>query len=428
MNCIRRNCVFLVIMAVCVSASAEPLPFRRAIELALRNSTLMGAATADQIRARAAYLEARGTYIPSATVGSGLAKSWGFPLSIEGSAPSVVNMNVQSYLVHFEQAQYMKAARTDWDATKFNIEDKRQQAVLDAALAYLQLDRVTTQLSLLRQQWDAAQRAEQITAQRVKAGVESQVDDTRSRLNSARVRLRLAESEGLADELRIQLSQLTGMPAARIETVTESIPALPAPSEDADLAQKVAASSPIVKLAESNVRSREFRALGEHRALYPAIDFVGQYGLFAKYNNYEEFFRAFQRHNGVIGVVIRFNFFNAVQKAHAEAADAEAVRARKDAEDARNKVTNQTLKLQRAVTQLAAARDVAQLEYQLAQANVEVVKARIQSGQASVRDEENARLEEGDKYAAYLDSSFELEKAQMQLLRATGDLDKWALR
>jgi outer membrane protein len=428
MNWIQRNCVLVTIVAVCASASAEPLPFRRAIELALRNSTLIGAAAADQIRARAAYLEARGAFIPSATVGSGLAKSWGFPLSIEGSAPSVLNMNVQSYLVHFEQRQFVRAARTDWDASKFNIEDKRQQAVLDAALAYLQLDRVTTLLSLLRQQREAAQSAEQITAQRVKAGVESHLDDTRSRLNSARVRLRLAETEGLADELRTQLSQLTGVPASRIEIVTESIPAMPQPPEDPDLAQKAASSSPLVKLAEGNAQAREFRALGEHRALRPAIDFVGQYGLFAKYNNYEEFFRAFQRHNGVVGVVIRFNFFNAVQKAHAEAADAEAVKARKGAEDARNKVTNETLKLQRAVTQLAAAREVAQLEYQLAQANVDIVRARIQAGQSNVRDEENARLEEGDKYAAYLDSSFELEKAQMQLLRATGELDKWALR
>jgi len=71
---------------------------------------------------------------------------------------------------------------------------------------------------------------------------------------------------------------------------------------------------------------------------------------------------------------------------------------------------------------------VAQLEYQLAQSDVDVVKARIQAGQANVRDEENARLAESDKYAAYLDSSFQLEKVQMQLLRATGELDKWALR
>jgi len=287
---------------------------------------------------------------------------------------------------------------------------------------------VQSQLALLRQQQEAAQRAEQITAQRVKAGVESQVDETRSRLNSARVRLRLAETEGLADELRTQLSQLTGVPAARIETVTESIPALPAPPDDPDLAQKAATTSPLVKVADNTAVAREFRALGEHRMLYPSIDFVAQYGLFAKYNNYDEFFRTFQRHNGVLGIVIRFNFFNAAQRARAEAADAEAVKARKDAEDARNKVTNETLKLRRGITQFAAARDVAQLEYQLAQSNIDVVKARIQSGQANVRDEENARLEEDDKYAVFLDSSFQMEKAQMQLLRATGELDKWALR
>jgi hypothetical protein len=32
-----------------------------------------------------------------------------------------------------------------------------------------------------------------------------------------------------------------------------------------------------------------------------------------------------------------------------------------------------------------------------------------------------------DKYSTYLDTSFELEKARLQLLRATGKLEGWAL-
>ena len=39
---------------------------------------------------------------------------------------------------------------------------------------------------------------------------------------------------------------------------------------------------------------------GLHRL--PRADLVSQYGLFARFNNYDEFFRKFQRNNGQIGV------------------------------------------------------------------------------------------------------------------------------
>jgi hypothetical protein len=45
----------------------------------------------------------------------------------------------------------------------------------------------------------------------------------------------------------------------------------------------------------------------------------------------------------------------------------------------------------------------------------------------SARDVANAKLQVGDKYSQYVDTSFELDKARLQLLRATGELENWAL-
>ena len=63
-----------------------------------------------------------------------------------------------------------------------------------------------------------------------------------------------------------------------------------------------------------------------------------------RYNNYDEFFQdSFQRHNATIGVVLSFPFFSASQRARAEAADATALKAKKDAETAKNQVSEETL-------------------------------------------------------------------------------------
>jgi hypothetical protein len=79
------------------------------------------------------------------------------------------------------------------------------------------------------------------------------------------------------------------------------------------------------------------------------------------------------------------------------------------------------------VQQFEAERDVAQLEHELALADIESARAKSESGAASIKDEQNARVIEHQRYTAYLSSSFDLDKAQVQLLREIGDLEPWAL-
>jgi outer membrane protein TolC len=418
--------LLFVVLAFC-AAEAEPLPLRRAIELAVANSSVMAQAHADQVSARHSYLEARNTFLPQMVFGSGLAGSWGFPLSIEGSAPSIFNVNSQQFLLNFAQRDFIRAARREWTATSLLAQDKRAEVILETTVTYMQLDYLHARLNVLRQQELEAGEAVQITSERVSEGVDSSVELTKAKLVAARTRLQSAQAQGSAEFLRERLTQLTGLPARSIETVTESIPKLPEVRQEEDLRSKALQTSTAIRIAEERTASKELRARGEHKQRYPAIDLVGQYGLFSKFNNYDEFYQRFQRHNATVGVAIRVPFLNPSQSARANSADAEALAARKEATAVRHQVAANTLKLQRAVEQVAAARDVAQLEFQLAQANLEIVDARVQAGQATLRDQHNARVEMNARYGAFLDTNFELDKARVQLLQATGELEKWAM-
>jgi len=159
--------------------------------------------------------------------------------------------------------------------------------------------------------------------------------------------------------------------------------------------------------------------------MLPSADFAAQYGLLARYNNYDEFFKTFQRHNATIGVVLRFPFLNYSQRARAEAADATALKAKKDAEAAKNQVSEETLRVQRSVEQMAAAKEVADLEYQVAQSNLEALRVRMDSGSIGWHDVQDAREQVNERYNSLQDSIFELERAQITLLRATGELEGW---
>ena len=412
-------CLFLI----AASAWSEPVPFKRAIELAIHNSTAMGAASADASRLTALYQESRDQFIPQVYFGSGLAYSFGFPLG----EPSVFKVSSTSLLFNEAQREFIRSTRADMRAADLNKEDKKNQVILETALSYSELDKNQASISILRQQEDAALKFENIENQRIQAGVDAQIEMTRAKLNTARIRLKIAELLAGADTLRVRLSQLTGVPAREFETVAESIPRLPDVSQDEDLTARAIESSPVVQSAQQIATAKLFQARGEHKQLYPAVDLVGQYARFSKYNNYDQYYKTFKRNNGAIGVEIRFPFLNKGQKDHSEAAYSDALRARQDATAVKEQVSTDTLKLQRTVAQFSAARDVAKLEYQLAQNNTEAMQAKVEGGQATLRDQQQTQLDENDKYSALLDATYELEKSQMQLLKQTGDLEKWAL-
>jgi outer membrane protein TolC len=182
-------------------------------------------------------------------------------------------------------------------------------------------------------------------------------------------------------------------------------------------------------VANEQAAAKELRAKGEHKQLLPSVDTALQYAVLARFNNFDVFFRrdSFQRNNLTAGVVIRFPIFNPAQRAHAQAADYESLKAKKEAEEIKNQVATEAMKLTHSVRQLAAARDVARLEYQLASNDVQAVQVKMDAGGATVRDQENARLAENQRYAAYIDATFDLDKMLMQLLRATGEIESWAL-
>src|SRR4051812_46365410 len=420
-------CAFFLFLIPAAVAQSEPLPFRRAIQLAVQHSSGLAGAIADRERARHSVDEQKNQFIPQVIMGSGLAATYGFPLSIEGSAPSIFNVNTQSMLLNLGQLDFIRSAKNELNAANFSAADRRQQVILDAASAYVQLDATSSAINVTKQQLESAERTEKLADQRVKEGVDPQVESIKAKLAAARVRMHAADLQGSADVLRMRLAALTGLPAAQIITSTESIPALPEVKQQDDLVTQAAESSPTVRAAAEQATAKELKARGERKLRFPTVDLAGQYGLFARYNNYDQYFNKFQRNNATLGVNIRVPLFNPAGKAHAAASEADALRARKDAELTKQQFSEGTLKLQRSIQQLAAAREVSKLEHQLARGDVEAAAAKIEAGSASFKDQEAARIAEDEKYMNYLNSSFILDQTQMQLLKATGALESWAL-
>jgi outer membrane protein TolC len=429
-RCLRSTnllALFTAVLTIAARGQAEPLPLERAIRLALAHSTGSAIANADVQRTFASYRELRNNYLPQLVLGSGLGWSYGFPLTIEGAAPALVNVVAQSTVFNPAQRQFLNAAKTDWHASEFQDKNQRNAVIQDVALTYAELAKWEARLVRLQQDEAQAQQMEQAVSERLQEGVDSAVDLNKAKLAAARVRLHRAEARGSADVLRRHLSTLTGLPVSSIELAPETIPALPPVASEEDLSEKAIASSPAIKVAEQHSLAESMRASGEHRSLLPSIDFSAQYARLSTINNYNQYYKNFQPDNATIGFAFRIPLFNASQRARAEAAEAEALKAKKQAEATRDQVAEETLRLQRAAEQLEAAREVAQLEYQLAQSGLEAAQTRVDAKTGTLHELADARVQAAERYLLFQDADFEYQRIRMNLLRATGDLEKWAL-
>jgi outer membrane protein TolC len=435
----------MAILLIPASLLAEPVPLKRVIELALAHATGAAIATADEQRAAAGYRELHDSYIPQFTMGAGLGPpAYGFPLALEGQAPSLFNINTQSSLLNPALRDFIHAAKVESNVATIKTKDQRNQIIEDAALSYAELAKWEQRLTTLQEAQDQADKMQMAIAERVKEGVDSELDGDRAHLAAARIHQRFVEAQGSAAVLRVHLANLTGLAASGIQTEPDSLPDFPAVSQDAETPVPDTAANPVVQAAIEEARAQHLRAEGEHRSSLPTFDFAAQFAVFSSFNNFQDYYIPeklcttsigtflcpngnFHQINGTIGVSIRFPFFNASQRARAQAADADAIKATKQAEAARNQASEQTLRMQRAVAQMQAARDVAELEYEIAQKTLTAVKTQVDAGTAVLHDLEDARSQVSERFIALQDVTLELQRAQLGLLRSTGDLEKWAL-
>ena len=207
----------LLLLATPIPAAsllAEPVTLHQAVELALKHATGVSISAADEQHASASYRELRNSYIPQLNAGAGIGWSDGFPLSLEGAAPSLFNVNAQSALINPALKDFIRAAQSDIKVSALHTKDQRNQVIQDTVLSYAELAKWEQRLSRLRETQAAAEKMEAAVAQRVKEGIDSEMDGSKARLSVARVRLRLAEASGAADVLREHLSRLTGLPVA----------------------------------------------------------------------------------------------------------------------------------------------------------------------------------------------------------------------
>jgi outer membrane protein TolC len=428
----RHKTVIILALAgfSAISAGAQQAPtpisltLKRALELALQNSKDIKVARIQASVADRAAMISKADFLPNLYVGSGAGYTYGMPETPGGRAPSVFNVTYTEQVFNLPLRGAAKEQQEQAKAQKILLEDARSSVISGTAMGYLELVKVRHSLELLKKQNDSAERILGVTQERAKEGFELPMEVTRSQLTKAQVTQKILQLEGREDELETYLRDQMGLaPEQEFDLAADELPGA-AEQEGANLVAMAMESNVDIRLAQSNVRAKEFRYKGEKGGYWPSLELVSTYSLLSDYNNYSLYFNHFQKNNFNAGVQVQMPIFSARTKAAVGLADVNLQVAKATLENKKSQVSADVRKKTRRLREMDAAKEVARLQLQLAQQSVSALQSQFEEGKANLRDVERARLEESNRWMAYLDATFQRQQAQLELLRTAGQLDK----
>ena len=415
----------LAFTALALSAEVRTLTLQQAIELAVRQNPEVIIARLDEQKAQESVRIAGDSFSPKVVVGSGLAYTTGFPMSVDGSAPSIFQARVIQSLYNKPKSYEVAAAKENARGAGLDTAARREEIAHRTALLYLNGRRAARGVEASRQLIATAENLAGTVEARVSEGRELPIEARRATLRLAQAKQKLGDFEAVRDQTEAALAVVLGFgPDDRVRATTdEPITSVELPADEVASVNTALTNSKEVQRLESAMQAKGLDARAARAARLPQIDLIAQYGLFAKYNNYEDYFRKFERNNAQVGASISIPIFpgRGVQ-ARAAQADIEINRLRAQTNAVRDRITLDTRKAWQDVRRAESSRELAKLDLEVTREQVTVLLAQSQEGRASVKQVEEARTLETEKWLAYYDSLHAVERAQIDLLRQTGTI------
>ncbi len=410
--------------AVLSCAEVRTLTLRQALDLAIKQNPDLALARLDEERARQAVRLAQDPFRPHLTVGSGLAYSNGFPMSIEGSAPSVVQARASAFVFNRAQSLTVAQAREDARGASLGTAGKREEVAYRIATLYLDAERAARVAALMRKDAESRQKVLDTVQAQVREGRALPLEEKTAALELARARQTADSLEDDRVTAETALSIALGFSAQdRIQAAAEDRPRPALPVSEEDAMQSALASSKDIQRLESRMSAKQIEMRAAKAARWPRVDLVAQYGMLARFNNYEDFFQKFQRNNGEVGVSFQVPILSGpAVGAQAGQSQADLSRLRIELSNTRNRLASDLQQAFRDTRKAQSAGEVARLDLEVAREQLTVDLALMQEGRLTLRQVEEARIVENQKWIAFYDAQYAIEKARWTVLRLTGTL------
>jgi outer membrane protein len=382
-------------------------------------------AAAQSLRSREALRETRSLNLPQVVVGTGLAYNNGYPLSMEGAAPSIVQAGVTQAILSKKNSSLIHEAEESGKATRSEGQSVREELAFKTASVYFELDQARKIIQLESERLNSAQKQQQIMESLLGAGKVRPVDLSLAKGETASARQQLLVAQEQAGVAESELRELTGLPdTVSIQTVEPRIDNSLLTLEPETLYQHALECSPEALQAEYNLRSKEFHLEAEKSGSLPKLDIVSQYALFSRANNYADYFNRFNRHNVIIGLSLQVPIFDGYRTG------ARVAQSRQEVTEARYRRDYLRRDLKINIWRGLSALRVAQGDLELANVNVktarevvEVNQTLLEEGRISPKEMEESLSQLHQRELAQFGADRTLFQRKLDLLRTVGSLE-----
>lgn len=415
--------VFLL-SALCASAEVHTLTLRDALDIALKQNPDVVLARLDQQRARAQVTIAKDAFVPKLFAGSGAAYTNGFPMSIDGNAPALVQARTQMAI--FDRPQSLRAAEANETArgSEIDIALRQDEVAYRVAALFFDADQGARSLAAVKLQLQSLTRVRDLTAVRVNEGRELPIESSRADLKVLQAQQRQAELDDSIADTETSLAQVLGFdpgdrvqPAQADRRVTGQID-----SEDAAIQQALDGSREIKRL-ESNLQAKNLEIKSYQAERLPKANLIAQYALLSRFNNYDKFFPRFQRNNFELGMSFEVPILTGRSAtAYVVQAQADIDKIRAQIGQTRSRITADLQHAYRDIRRTESAEKLARADLDLAREQLSLDLTRYDEGHVTMAQVEASRATEQEKWMVYYDTQHALEVARLNVLRQTGTL------
>jgi outer membrane protein TolC len=419
-----------MLTAFAAGASAQ-ISLGSAVDLALRSDPRVKMSEATVKKAQAALNETYDVYIPTVNANAGYGQGFGVPTGL----PTVFSLSSDSFLFNFSQRDNIRAAASGLESAQLALRETRGQVEEDVVVTYLNLDSDQRREAAMTQEYGFAMRLVSIVQDRLNAGQDTRTELLRAQRTAKQIQLDQLNLEDEIAALSDRLSRIIGLPDNQLTAVSSSIPALPSIQVAAGNGSEPDSAG--IQSAVASARSKQELAFGESRyRLRPQVSFGFNYSrIDTGQNDYTTYYPDFKgkSQNAVsVGIQVQIPIYDRKHQDQASEATAEASRAHFATEDQRNQFLEGRFKLRHSAAELAAHSDLAEIDRDLAQEQLDAVLLQLSAAsgssggqQMTPKDEQKARLDESARTIDLLNAQFQVSQAEVNLLRQTGRLDDW---
>jgi outer membrane protein TolC len=407
-----------------IPAETYTLTLKQAVERGLTRNPDVILSALDQLRAEQDVRLQQDPFFPHVAAGSGLAYNNGMPLSIEGSAPSIVQARASEQIFNRPQHYAVEQQRETAKGAAFGAAQKKSEVAFQIASLYLDADRANRLMETAKNQIDSFGKVLDTVHARVEEGRELPIEVRQAQYNVTRARVRLSNLESDRDTAERNLAIALGYNAGDLVAPSSADrPTVAPPQDEAAAVQAALAASPEIKRIQSALIAKGLEIKGTESKRLPQVDLVAQYALFAKYNDLQQYFARFQRNNGELGASIVIPLFAGTGiKAAVAPLDTEQKRLEVELQSAKDKIAMSVHQSYQTVDRAKLAGELAKEDLDLTRDRLTLVLDQLNDGRATLREVEQARIEESEKWIAFYDAQFNQERARLDLLHQTGDL------